>query len=116
MLGLTLSKSATGGKAWASPYKSQHKSDNNSEAGRYEKEEKEDTKALLKKTEETVEEMKRSCTDNVQTVSLIVIQPLLAFAKSSFIQTVHHKMSTPLQYGFYKHFVSPRKRKEQGRG
>jgi hypothetical protein len=72
MFGLTLSKSATGGKAWASPYKSQHKigsSDNNSEAGRYEKEEKEDTKAFLKKTEETVEEMKRSCADNVQTVN-----------------------------------------------
>jgi hypothetical protein len=47
---------------WASPCKGQHKigsSDNDNEAGRDEEEEKEDTKALLEKTEETVEEMKR---------------------------------------------------------
>jgi hypothetical protein len=47
---------------WASPCKGQHNigsSDSDNEAGRDEEEEKEDTKALLEKTEETVEEMKR---------------------------------------------------------
>jgi hypothetical protein len=65
MLGLTPSKSATGGKARASPYKGQHKigssnNNNDNEGGKDEGEEKEeDTKALLEKMKETVEGMKR---------------------------------------------------------
>jgi hypothetical protein len=65
MVGSTPSKSATGGKAWASPYKGQHKigrgNNNDNEGGKDGdgEDKEEDTQALLEKMKETVEGMKR---------------------------------------------------------
>ncbi|KIM82686.1 hypothetical protein PILCRDRAFT_819990, partial [Piloderma croceum F 1598] len=65
MVGSTPSKSATGAKVWASPYKGQHKigsGNNNDNEGSKDgegEEKEEDTKALLEKMKETVEGMKR---------------------------------------------------------